>query len=101
MSVRARYSLSVVALAGIWLAMLLCGGGPLDRQVYEALYAGQRPVLAGIARALTFLGEPTVLIGAGIVCALWLWWRGRGRLAAALVLIVLIGRALGEAQKYW
>ena len=63
--------------------------------------AGHRPVLARTARALTFLGEPTVLIGAGVVCALWLWWRGRGRLAVALVLIVLIGRALGEAQKYW
>jgi len=101
MIVRARHSLSIVALAGIWLTMLLCGGGPLDRQIYEALYAGHRPMLAGIARVLTFLGEPTVLIGAGLVCALWLWWRGRGRLAAALVLIILIGRALGEAQKYW
>ena len=63
MIVRARHSLSIVALAGIWLTMLLCGGGPLDRQIYEALYAGHRPMLAGIARVLTFLGEPTVLIG--------------------------------------
>src|SRR5207248_4370489 len=101
MSVRARYSFSIVALAGIWLTMLLWGGNPLDREFYEALYAGHRPMLAGIARALTLLGDPTVLIGAGIVCALWLWWRGRGRLAAALVLIILTGRALGEAQKYW
>src|SRR5439155_15183089 len=80
---------------------LLWGGGPLDREIYEALYAGHRPVLAGIARGLTALGDPTVLIGAGVICALWLWWRGRGRPAGALVLIILIGRALGEAQKYW
>ena len=34
---RALYS--IVALAGLWLAMLLLGGGPLDRLIYEALYA--------------------------------------------------------------
>jgi undecaprenyl-diphosphatase len=101
MSVGARYSFSIVALTAVWLAMLLGGGGSLDREIYEALYAGHQPMLAGIARALTFLGEPTVLIGAGVACALWLWWRGRGRLAGALVLIVLIGRGLSEAQKYW
>jgi len=81
--------------------MLAFGAGPLDRRIYELLYAGHRPMLAYLARALTFLGEPTVLIGAGIICASWLWWRGRRRLAAALVLIVLIGRGLSEAQKYW
>ena len=43
------YALSIVALAAMWLAMLLWGGGPLDRAVYEALYAGNRPALATIA----------------------------------------------------
>ena len=50
--------------AVIWLAMLLWGGGPLDRQIYEAVYAGHRPALIAVARIFTFLGEPTVLIGA-------------------------------------
>jgi undecaprenyl-diphosphatase len=54
-----------------------------------------------IARVLTFLGEPTVLIGAGAVVALWLWWRKQHRLAIVLLLIVLVGRGLTEAQKYW
>jgi hypothetical protein len=87
-----RFTATIVALAALWLAMLAFGAGPLDRRIYELLYAGHRPVLAAIARGVTFLGEPTVLIGAGLVCALWLWWRERGRLGLVLLLIVLIGR---------
>jgi undecaprenyl-diphosphatase len=81
--------------------MLLWGAGPLDRQIYEALYAGNRPGLLAIARVFTALGEPTVLIGVGIVVALGLWCAGHRRLPLVLVAIVLIGRGLSEAQKYW
>jgi undecaprenyl-diphosphatase len=81
--------------------MLWWGGGPLDRQVYEALNAGHRPALAALAHVLTFLGEPTMLIGAGFLAAAWLWRRGHMRLPIALLVIVLVGRALGVAQKYW
>jgi undecaprenyl-diphosphatase len=91
----------VVALAAIWLAMLLWGTGSLDCAIYEALYAGHRPALLAIARCFTALGEPTVLVGACILCALWLWYAGRARLGLSLLLIALIGRALSEAQKYW
>jgi undecaprenyl-diphosphatase len=101
MSVRARLALATLVLTALWLVMLLSGGGPADRTVYEALYAGNRPTLLVIARVLTFLGEPTVLIGAGAVVALWLWWRKQHRLAIVLLLIVLVGRGLTEAQKYW
>ena len=90
----------IVILAAIWLAMLLWGAGPLDRTVYEALYAGHRPALLEVARILTALGEPTVLIGASILCALWLWRVGRGRLGLVLFLVALIGRGLSEVQKY-
>lgn len=96
-----RFVALVVALAAIWLAMLLWGGGPLDRALYEALYAGHRPALFAIARAITAFGEPTVLIGACAACTLWLWYAGRGRLGVTLLLIALIGRSLSEAQKYW
>jgi len=92
---------ALIALTGLWLAMLRWGGGRLDRQIYEALYAGHRPALATFARILTFFGEPTVLIGAGFMVAAWLWWRGHRRLPVALLLIVLIGRGLSEVQKYW
>ena len=96
-----RFISALVALALVWLAMLVLGTGPLDRHVYELLYAGHRPALLAFARAVTFLGEPTVLIGAGFLVAGWLWWRKRGRLALALLLVVLIGRGLSEVQKYW
>jgi undecaprenyl-diphosphatase len=96
-----RFIAAVLALAGIWLAMLLGGGSAVDRTLYEALYVGRRPVLLPIARAFTFLGDPTLLIGAGALLALWLWTAGRGRLGVALLLVTMTGRGLGEAQKYW
>jgi undecaprenyl-diphosphatase len=96
-----RFVAAIVALAAIWLAMLIWGSGPLDRQIYEALYAGHRPTLLAAARFFTALGEPTVLIAAGFLVAAWLWWRSRGRLALALMLVILAGRGLSEVQKYW
>jgi undecaprenyl-diphosphatase len=96
-----RFIAAIAVLAGIWLAMLLWGAGPADRAIYEALYAGHRPTLLAIARLFTALGEPTVLIAACALCALWLWYAGRGRLGLTLLLIALIGRGLSEAQKYW
>ena len=96
-----RVSLAVLVLAGIWLAMLLSGDGTADRAIYEALYAGGRPFMLVIARLFTFLGEPTLLVGASAVIALWLWWMGRARAGLMLLAITLTGRALTEAQKYW
>jgi membrane-associated phospholipid phosphatase len=80
--------------------MLAFGAGALDRQVEAALYVGGHPALIGLARGLTFLGEPEVLVPAGFVTAGVLWWRGRGRLALVLLAVTLIGRGLGELQKY-
>jgi undecaprenyl-diphosphatase len=96
-----RFIAAIVALAATWLVMLLWGAGSIDRTIYEALYAGHRPALLAIARFFTALGEPTVLIGACLLCALWLWSTGRGRLGLTLLLVALIGRGLSEAQKYW
>lgn len=91
---------TIVALAAIWLAMLLGGTGPLDRAIYEILYVGRRPALVVLARLLTALGEPTVLIAASVVCAVWLWFIGRARLGLVLLIVALIGRGLSEVQKY-
>jgi undecaprenyl-diphosphatase len=96
-----RFIAAITLLAAIWLAMLLGGTGSLDRSLYEALYAGHRPVLLAIARGLTALGEPTVLIGASFLCALWLWRAGRTRLGLTLLLIAMLGRGLSEVQKFW
>jgi len=95
-----RYACVLVALAALWLAMLLWGGGPLDARIYEALYAGHRPALLTFARVMTFFGEPTLLVGAGFVVAAWLWWRGNKRLPMALLLIILVGRGISEIQKF-
>jgi undecaprenyl-diphosphatase len=96
-----RFTIAVLALAGAWLAMLVGGAGPADRALYEALYAGHRPALLVIARFFTLLGEPTWLIGASAVIALWLWYAGRARAGSVLLAVTLTGRLLGEAQKYW
>src|SRR5689334_3261311 len=96
-----RFMLAIEALAAVWLAMLLFGRGPLDRSIYEALYAGHRPALVVIARIFTFLGEPTVLIAGGILFAGWLWREGRGRFGLAILLVIMIGRGLSEVQKLW
>lgn len=96
-----RFIAAIVTLAAIWLAMLLLGTGSVDRSIYEALYAGHRPMLAALAHFFTALGEPTVLIAACAAFALWLWFAGRGRLGIVLLLIAMLGRALSEAQKYW
>lgn len=90
-----------VAFAGIWLAMLLLGRGALDRSIEQALYAGGRPGLILAARAFTFLGEPTVLVVAGFLVAAWLWYRGSGRFALGMLLVIMVGRGLTEIQKYW
>jgi len=96
-----RFIIAIVALAAIWLAMLLGGTGSLDRTLYEALYAGNRPGLLTAARVFTALGEPTVLVTAGFLVAGWIWGRRHPHLALAILLIVLVGRGWGEVQKYW
>jgi undecaprenyl-diphosphatase len=96
-----RFISALVALAAIWLTMLVSGRGPLDRAIYEAMYAGRKPVLAGIAHIFTALGEPTVLITVGVLMALWLWYKGHRHLPAAIIGITMVGRGLTELQKYW
>jgi undecaprenyl-diphosphatase len=96
-----RFISALIVLAAIWLAMLLWGRGPLDRAIYEAMYVGHRPVLVPLARGLTMLGEPTVLITAGVLCALWLWYAGHRHLPLVLLAIVRIGRGLSELQLSW
>ena len=100
MRVQARIA-AIVALCAIWLAMLAFGAGPLDRQIYEALYAGHRPMLLTAARIITFFGEPGILISTGLLAAAVLIWQKRMHLAFATLLVVIIGRSLSELQKYW
>src|SRR3954453_7006074 len=98
--VQLRFICVLVALATIWLSMLVWGAGALDRSLYETLYAGNRPVLRTVAHFFTALGEPTFLIAACAASALWLWYAGRARLGVVLLLVAMLGRGLTEAQKY-
>ena len=100
-SPRARWTIALVAavLAAIWLAMLLGGTGFLDQRIYGALYAGDNPPLVAIARAVTWLGDPNVLIPATFVIAAGLWWHGHFRTGLTLIAVTLIGRGLNQVQK--
>lgn len=80
--------------------MLLNEGGAVDRSVYLAMYAGSRPTLPAIAHFFTILGEPTLLVAAGLIIAGVLWWRGNARRAVSLLIVILVGRGLAELQKY-
>ena len=100
-SPRARWTIALVAavLAAIWLAMLMGGTGPLDRRLYEALYAGDNAALVAAARGVTWLGDPNVLIPATFAIAAWLWWRGNLHTGLTLLAVTLLGRGLNQAQK--
>lgn len=80
--------------------MLVGGTGPLDRHMLQSVYVGGEPALIAGARGLTLLGEPDLLVPASLALALALWWRGQRRSGVTLVVVVLVGRLLGMAQKY-
>lgn len=80
--------------------MLVGGTGPLDQAIYQRLYVGGDPRLEWVARAITFLGEPNILVPAGIVFALVMWWRGHLRTGLTLVAVTMLGRVFSELQKY-
>ena len=59
-------------------------------------------VLLALARIFTALGRAhSAVVAAGFLVAGWIWWKRRPHLAFAILLIVLVGRGLAEAQKYW
>jgi undecaprenyl-diphosphatase len=88
-------------LVAIWAAMLLLGGGSVDRGLYELLYAGHHPVLAHAAEILTDLGSSRVLMIAALVCAICLLLIRQARLALIFVVLMFVGRLLAELQKDW
>ena len=97
---RWRFPIAIVLLAVVWLVVLVFGRGELDRQVYEALYSGRSPTMVAVGRFFTALGEPSVLIAASIVAAVWLWIAGHRHLPFVFVAITMIGRGASELQKY-
>lgn len=100
-SSRARWAIALVAaaLAAIWLAMMVGGTGPLDRQVYEALYAGGHPALIELAKAGSLLGDPRLLVPAALAAAMWLWWKGHPHTALTMLAVPLVGRGVNSLMK--
>lgn len=92
-------ALTAAALAAIWLMMMLGGTGPLDQSLYETLYAGGQPALVTLAKGLSLLGDPKVLVPATLVIAAWLWWRSHPHTALTLLVVALGGRALNSLLK--
>ncbi|MEO7654469.1 MAG: phosphatase PAP2 family protein [Sphingomicrobium sp.] len=100
-SPRARWAIALLAaaLAAILLAMLIGGAGPLDRRLYEALYAGGHPGLVAVATALSLFGDPKVLVPATLIAAAWLWWHNHRHTAGTLLAVTLIGRGVNSLIK--
>ena len=91
--------LTLAALAGVWLAMLLLGTGDVDREVLMALYAGDEPWLALAAIGLSYLGTwPTVVV-VTVLGAVWLLYRGKRRAALVLLIASFSGRLLVILEK--
>jgi len=93
-------AIPAAALAILWFAMLTVGSGDVDGWLLALVYAGDRPFIADIARAFTFLGEGPVLVLISVAAAAWMLWRGSARAGLAIVAVTMIGRALVQAQKY-
>jgi len=96
-----KFVAALIALTAVWLVMLVGGDGSVDEGLYRALYAGHDPTLVPIARFFTALGEPTVLITASAIIAVFLWFAGHRHLPFAFVAITMAGRGLSELQKFW
>lgn len=93
-------AIPAAALAILWFAMLTVGSGDVDGWLLALVYAGDRPFIADIARAFTFLGEGPVLVLISVAAAAWMLWRRSARAGLAIVAVAMIGRALVQAQKY-
>lgn len=93
-----RTALAFAALLALFVAMLLLGGpeSPLDRAV---LYRAQAGALVAPARWLTRLGDGATVFVAGAAAAAWLAWRGAGRRALLLIVLLLSCRLLVEGLK--
>ena len=93
--------LLIISLGAIWLAMLLLGGGPVDRALLLGLYAADAPWLALAAMAFTYLGNGTTLIPITVAGALWLAYRRQMKAALLLLVATLTGRSIVVLEKWY
>jgi membrane-associated phospholipid phosphatase len=98
-SERIRGPLFLLALAGLWLAMLLLGAGTIDRDILLRLYAGDQAWLALVALGFTFLGNWSTVIVVTVLAVGWMLYRGLRRRALILLVASLTGRGLVILEK--
>ena len=94
-----RTLLLVVALAALWIAMLLLGAGAADQAILLSLHSGDQPWLALAAMGFTYLGNwPTVIV-VTVLGAIWLLYRGKRRSALLLLVASFTGRGMVILEK--
>jgi undecaprenyl-diphosphatase len=88
---RTRFWIAALALAALWLAMMLWGGPEQlwDQQIFADIHGGANQQVVGWARGATQLGGWIVLTVAGVAAVIALAFKRRRR--AALLLVVLFG----------
>src|SRR5688500_15118393 len=87
-------SFVLLALAALWLAMLLFGAGAADSAVLASLYAGNQPWLALVALGFTFLGNWSSVVVVTVIAAVWMLYRRKRRAALLLLVASFTGRGL-------
>jgi undecaprenyl-diphosphatase len=98
--VTGKVILAIVVLAATWLAMLLLGAGPADRDMLLTFYAGSHPLAVRVALGFTALGSWSAVILVSVAAAAWLAYRRRASSALLLLVGTLVARALVIVQKY-
>ena len=96
----AQIGVVTAALVSLWLAMMLVGTSLTDRAILHLFYAGDRPMLADLARVITLLGDGRWVTLVAIAAGLWLMRQKRLITASVLLLGTVIGRGLTELQKF-
>ena len=94
------YGVLACPLALVWLTAFLLGTGDVDLALLQALYAGERPLLADAARLITLLGGWYFVTPLAGIAALLVALRGKAWLALVLFVGTFAGRMLVELQKY-
>lgn len=89
----------IVALAILWLAMMVGGTGPTDRALLHLLYSADRPSLRGFALVMNLVGKWQVVVVLSLLATAWLLHQRRTRSALLLLSVTLVGRGLVELQK--
>ena len=97
---RIKLAITAAILALLWLTMFLEGTDAVDRAVLGMLYAGDRPIVADIARLITFIGGGYWVTPFVALAALVLAIRKRPWLGLVLFVGNSLGRLLVELQKY-